>query len=465
MDFLKFRRGVGRATDAQTDSQEMQEHIVINHADEESGGMLGGSKSNRPIQSQKKTQNPPTEGFLAKLQRIRLLIWQQWMLFYETKMVIFPQFALDEPTKDGNKYKFHEPTVKKVTFSIYVMMLSVSIGLFVYYMTLQSSSVTQFSQISQKYLTGQDATPIPDDQQPSNTKSYTSTPFQCTNLLPLPFPTQLFRFPLNASGSQEIAKSPNITQQYASPGIFFPYSQPALAVSTPSPYSFYVMNTSYMSSLYDALGIKTALTSASYVCSQIQSTVPKSSLTTLEEDLWTAWSAASRPLNGDNLPSSRKLLDVGSVSAKPAISSCQLSPSSAMCQLTIPGPGTFNLVIESPGFLTSSAELTISSAALSTDVVVPIPPSIPASQTLFFDILDFWRKIECADLNSIRMHSEQREPAIILFLWLNHSQYDNAGPRPVSGSNSESSPSRCILFVAVHICSIGHAANHFQLWR
>jgi hypothetical protein len=61
MDFLKFRRGVGRATDAQTDSQEMQEHIVINHADEESGGMLGGSKSNRPIQSQKKTQNPPTE--------------------------------------------------------------------------------------------------------------------------------------------------------------------------------------------------------------------------------------------------------------------------------------------------------------------------------------------------------------------------------------------------------------------
>jgi hypothetical protein len=52
------------------------------------------------------------QGFLAKLQRIRLLIWQQWMLFYETKMVIFPQFALDEPTKDGNKYKFHEPTVK-----------------------------------------------------------------------------------------------------------------------------------------------------------------------------------------------------------------------------------------------------------------------------------------------------------------------------------------------------------------
>jgi hypothetical protein len=188
---------------------------------------------------------------------------------------------------------------------------------------------------------------------------------------------------LNASGSQEIAKSPNITQQYASPGIFFPYSQPALAVSTPSPYSFYVMNTSYMSSLYDALGIKTALTSASYVCSQIQSAVPKSSLTTLEEDLWTAWSAASRPLNSDNLPSSRKLLDVGSVSAKPAISSCQMSQGSAMCQLTVPGPGTFNLVIESPGFLTSYAELTISSAALSTDVVVPIPPSIPASQTLF----------------------------------------------------------------------------------
>ena len=50
--------------------------------------------------------------FLAKLRRIRLLIWQKWLLFYETKMVIFPQFEAKEATKDGNKYKFHEPTVK-----------------------------------------------------------------------------------------------------------------------------------------------------------------------------------------------------------------------------------------------------------------------------------------------------------------------------------------------------------------
>jgi hypothetical protein len=52
------------------------------------------------------------QGFPAKLRRIRLLIWQKWLLFYETKMVIFPQFEAKDATKDGNKYKFHEPTVK-----------------------------------------------------------------------------------------------------------------------------------------------------------------------------------------------------------------------------------------------------------------------------------------------------------------------------------------------------------------
>jgi hypothetical protein len=52
------------------------------------------------------------QGFVAKLRRIRRLLWQQWILFYETKMVIFPQFEAKEETKDGNKYKFHEPTVK-----------------------------------------------------------------------------------------------------------------------------------------------------------------------------------------------------------------------------------------------------------------------------------------------------------------------------------------------------------------
>ena len=52
------------------------------------------------------------QGFPAKLRRIRLLIWQKWLLFYETKMVIFPQFEAKDETKDGNKYKFHEPTVK-----------------------------------------------------------------------------------------------------------------------------------------------------------------------------------------------------------------------------------------------------------------------------------------------------------------------------------------------------------------
>ena len=49
---------------------------------------------------------------MAKLRRIRLLIWQKWILFYETKMVIFPQFVAKEETIDGNKYKFYEPTVK-----------------------------------------------------------------------------------------------------------------------------------------------------------------------------------------------------------------------------------------------------------------------------------------------------------------------------------------------------------------
>jgi hypothetical protein len=79
---------------------------------------------------------------------------------------------------------------RKVTLAIYLMMLSAAIGLFAYYLTLKSSSVTQFSQISQTYLTGQDAPPIPGDQQPSNTKSLSSSAFLCTNLLPLPFPTQ-----------------------------------------------------------------------------------------------------------------------------------------------------------------------------------------------------------------------------------------------------------------------------------
>ena len=52
------------------------------------------------------------QGFLSKLRRIRLLLRQQWILFYETKMVIFPQFVAKEETIDGNKYKFYEPTVK-----------------------------------------------------------------------------------------------------------------------------------------------------------------------------------------------------------------------------------------------------------------------------------------------------------------------------------------------------------------
>jgi len=48
-----------RATDAKSDSQDAQEHIAITHADEESGEARGGDESNGPIQSQKKTQNPP----------------------------------------------------------------------------------------------------------------------------------------------------------------------------------------------------------------------------------------------------------------------------------------------------------------------------------------------------------------------------------------------------------------------
>ena len=48
-----------RATDAKSDSQDAQEHIAITHPDEESGEARSGDESNGPIQSQKKTQNPP----------------------------------------------------------------------------------------------------------------------------------------------------------------------------------------------------------------------------------------------------------------------------------------------------------------------------------------------------------------------------------------------------------------------
>jgi hypothetical protein len=74
-----------------------------------------------------------------------------------------------------------------------MMMLAISIGLFVYYLTLKSTSFTQISQISQKYLTGSNAPPIPGDQQPVNTRAYESSKFLCTNLLPIPFPTQFGR--------------------------------------------------------------------------------------------------------------------------------------------------------------------------------------------------------------------------------------------------------------------------------
>jgi hypothetical protein len=180
-----------------------------------------------------------------------------------------------------------------------------------------------------------------------------------------------------------MAKSKNLTHQYASPSVFFPYSQSDLASTTPSPYSFYIMNSSYMSALYDALGIKRALTSASYVCDQIQQAVPKSSQTALEEDLWTAWSAVSQPSRSDNLPSSRKLLADDSPPETPALSSCTPMLGSSICQLTVRDAGTYKLILESPGFLPSSTTLTVASTSLTTDITVPMPPVIPASQTLF----------------------------------------------------------------------------------
>jgi hypothetical protein len=60
-----------RATDAKSDSQDAQEHIAITHADEESGEAYGGDESNGPIQSQKKTQNPPEVGFRVSLRHLK----------------------------------------------------------------------------------------------------------------------------------------------------------------------------------------------------------------------------------------------------------------------------------------------------------------------------------------------------------------------------------------------------------
>lgn len=50
-----FRRG----KDAKSNSQDAQEHIAITRTDEESGNMDGDDELIRPIQSQKKMENPP----------------------------------------------------------------------------------------------------------------------------------------------------------------------------------------------------------------------------------------------------------------------------------------------------------------------------------------------------------------------------------------------------------------------
>ena len=106
------------------------------------------------------------------------------------------------------------------------MMLFAAIGLFAYYLTLQSSSVTQFSQISQTYLTGTDAPSIPGDQQPSNTKSYSSSAFQCTNLLPIPFPAQ-FAFPVFALRQLDPSSVPLVPLR-STPNVLLSGSQDSL---------------------------------------------------------------------------------------------------------------------------------------------------------------------------------------------------------------------------------------------
>jgi len=165
----------------------------------------------------------------------------------------------------------------------------------------------------------------------------------------------------------------------------FPYSQSTLIGADPSPYTYFTVNTSYMKAFYDALGINVGLTDPNYACSVIQKnpSEPKSSTAALEQDILNAWSAISNPSPNQEFLSSRKLLQSGIQSEPSLLSSCAPTPGNNACQLKIPSSGTFNLTIQSPGFQTSSATLSVSATSFTTNVVMPVPPAIPSSQTLF----------------------------------------------------------------------------------